>query len=106
MSNRLMNRDHLRLKMDEKKIPPHMHDGLIRYIVDGIPPGDFLTAVINNDLREAVGRADLLNRAALADYVMFFYNDAPSGCWGRPDAMETWCKTIATIAELKREDAS
>jgi hypothetical protein len=42
--------------------------------------GDFLQAIINNDLTEAVHRADELNRTALWLYVAFLYNVAP-GDW-------------------------
>ena len=71
-------------------IPNHMIGAVRRYIMHGIPPGSFLTAVICNDLREAVARADDDNAAALAGWVRFFYNYAPSGCWGTRERFEAW----------------
>jgi hypothetical protein len=72
-------------------IPLHMHGGIIRYCEDKIPPGSFLTAVINNDLREACARADDINRHALFKYIQWFYNYAPSESWGFEGAVEKWC---------------
>ena len=41
--------------------------------------GDFLTAVVNNDLTEAVHRADGINRGLLWVYTAFLYNVAQRG---------------------------
>lgn len=71
-------------------IPDRMFGGIERYINDHVCPGDFLTAVIRNDLKEAVGRADEENMRNLPAYVGYFYNEAPSECWGSPEKMETW----------------
>ena len=72
------------------RIPERMMGGIRRYIDHGIEPGHFLTAVICNDLREAVGRADEENVQLLREYVLFFYNEAPSPCWGSPEKMRAW----------------
>ena len=79
-----------KLKMDEYGIPEYMQGGIIRYYEHGIQPGSFLTAVINNDLREAVGRADDTNVHCLHKYIMWFYNQAPMGSWGFEGATEKW----------------
>lgn len=73
-------------------IPTHMRDGVRRWVENGIAPGHFLKAVICNDLKEALGRADDLNRARLFDYVSFFYSYAPIGCWGSPEKFDEWKK--------------
>ena len=77
-------------KMFEYGIPERMHGGIRRYYENGINPGDFLTAVINNDLREACGRADNENAIILHKYVMWFYNQAPMGSWGFEGAVKKW----------------
>ena len=77
--------------MFESGMPEYMHGGIIRFYENGIPPGDFLTAVIDNDLQEAAVRADSTNIERLKNYVMWFYNYAPSGTWGFPGATDTWC---------------
>jgi hypothetical protein len=71
-------------------IRPDMLAAIRRYVDDRIPPGDFLTAVICNDLKEACGRADDENMLVLPAYVAYFYNEAPSACWGSAQKMEAW----------------
>jgi hypothetical protein len=77
-------------KFREWYIPDRMMGGIERYINDHVPPGEFLQAVICNDLREAVGRADDENMSNLPAYVAYFYNEAPGTCWGSMDAMKQW----------------
>lgn len=76
----------------EFSISDHMMDAIDRYIQHGIAPGGFLTAVITNDLAEAVGRADQHNMRNLPAYVAYFYNEAPADCWGSPDRMRAYMK--------------
>lgn len=69
---------------------PSMTGGLRRWIENGIEPGSFLSAVIRNDLKDACGRADDINRKCLFEIVAWFYNEAPTGCWGSEDALKSW----------------
>ena len=71
-------------------IPRRMEGGICRYVEYGIKPGDFLTAIIRNDLKEAVGRADEENMRNLPAYVAYFYNEVPSPAWGSKEKMEAW----------------
>ena len=84
-------RDDQKQAMFECGIPEYMHGGIIRFYENGIPPGDFLTAVLDNDLKEAAGRADSTNIECLKNYVMWFYNYAPGGTWGFAGATDKWC---------------
>ena len=79
-------------KFREFYIPERMGGGINRYIHNNIRPGEFLCAVISNDLREAVGQADDENIANLPAYVSYFYNKAPHNCWGSKKKMEAWLK--------------
>ena len=72
------------------KLPPHMVDGARRYIEHGIMPGGFMMAVLDNDLGGAFARADEVNTAAMKQWAMWLYNDAPGGCWGSPRITEAW----------------
>lgn len=72
------------------KIPKHMQEAIIRYIVERLPTGSFLQAVIENNLRDAVNRADSENLVLLKTYVQFFYNRAPAGCSGYPQVYKDW----------------
>ena len=76
-------------------IPERMMGGLTRYIEEGIEPGHFLAAVICNDLREAVGRADDENIRNIPAYLGYLYNKAPSGCWGSKTNFVNWLKMKA-----------
>lgn len=71
-------------------IPPRMMDGLQLYIEKHNAPGDFLSAIIKNDLKNAVAYADSENLDNLPAYVSFFYNETPSNCWGSPEIFNTW----------------
>jgi hypothetical protein len=71
-------------------IPERMMGGIERWIQHGIPPGDFLMAVIENDLKGAVACADDENLPNLPAYVSYFYNKAPSPCWGSPEKAAAW----------------
>jgi hypothetical protein len=78
-------------------LEPHEVEALTRYVRDRIEPGDFLSAVISNDLKEACGRADHLNRRKIFEYCEWLYNNAPRACWGSSDRMNAW---------LSQEEAS
>lgn len=71
-------------------IPERMMPSIKRYVEEGVKPGDFLTAVIENDLSEACGRADDENMRNLPAYAAYFYNETPGGCWGSKLAMTLW----------------
>ena len=73
-------------------IPEYMMEGLRRYIDHGQRPGGFLTAVICNDLRQACATADDVNLRNIPAYVAYFYNEAPSPCWGSREKMDKWIK--------------
>lgn len=81
-------------------IPDYMIESLVGYIVHHIAPGDFLCAVIANDLFEAYGRADSTNIHCIYNYVRFFYNHAPAPCWGSREALKAW----VTTAEEKSDE--
>jgi hypothetical protein len=72
------------------KVPESLHDGLIAHILTGRRTGDFLRAILENDLYGACARADEDNRYRLYDVVFFLTNYAPSGCWRSPEAVATW----------------
>ncbi len=73
-------------------IPARFVASLQRWVDDGVLPGDFLTACLENDLSEAAGRADENNILILPAYVGWLYNEAPSACWGSPERVVAWGK--------------
>lgn len=72
------------------QVPEQLHDGLFMWAFHGIQPGDFLVAVLRNDLFEACGRADLDCQRHLWDIVNFIYNEMPAGCRGSLDHLVAW----------------
>ncbi len=71
-------------------IPARMEDALQRYATDRNPVGDFLTAVLENNLLRAVSHADSINIQLLPDYVRYAYNQMPAACWGSPEKVTAW----------------
>lgn len=77
-------------------IPEHMMAALADYIERGLKPGDFLCAVIRNDMVEARARADIGNLRALQAYAAYLYDEAPAECWGSAEKMEAWMARFTT----------
>jgi len=61
-----------------------------RYVEHGCLPGGFLTAVLKNDLTEAVGAADDENAERLQAIVSYAYNCLPALAWGNADRVVAW----------------
>lgn len=78
-------------------IPERMQEGIKRYVIDRLLPGDFLRAVIQNDLRHAVWYADDENLPLIPLYVRWFYNRAPSRCHGSPKAFVEWLEKLDAL---------
>ena len=75
---------------DYYKLPEHLQDDMEKYIEDGIRGGDFLTAVLSNDLKRAVWIADSENIKLLPDIITWLYNEVPQSCWGSKENVENW----------------
>ena len=75
-----------------ERVPPLVLDSLDRYVQHHIETGSFLRAVLENNLKESLGRADLQNRYALFDIVSYIYNEIPMQCWGSEEKVEAWLK--------------
>jgi hypothetical protein len=69
---------------------PHMDGAVRRYIEQGIPPGSFMTAILSNNLKEAVFRADHMNKPNIVQWVEWFANHAPGACWGSEERVRAW----------------
>lgn len=87
------------------RVPDHLQGGLVRYLVYRIPPGHFLIAVLENDLREAMGRADEESRAGLFALVSFLYSYAPMSAWGSPELVESWLLDEPDIVRHEHDEA-
>lgn len=72
------------------KIPTHTLAGLLKYWVQREPAGDFLTAVLCNNLMVAILAAtdDIL--AAIHDICTFVHIELPYCCYGSVEKVEKW----------------
>ena len=75
-------------------IPERMMDGLERWRDYGIYPGDFLIAVLENNLTETILRADDENLANIPAYVSYTYNELPMASHGSKEKMKAWHKSF------------
>lgn len=94
------------MKTDEEypvlKIPPQLMTTLYRYKNYHQPTGDFLKAVISNDLTLAFMRADLASERAMKDIVSWCYYELPGPSRGSLEAYDNWTKSYRpqmTMAE-------
>lgn len=74
----------------ERLIPEHCRENMRLYLTEGIMPGSFLTAVLENDLVGAFGKADSINMGRMRDYAKFLHNYAPQECFGSPSKVIAW----------------
>jgi hypothetical protein len=76
------------LRFEYETLPLYEH--LVRYRDEGHPVGDFLTALLSNDLVAACGHADDTNLWLLPIYVAFLYNEMPGTAWLSREAVAAW----------------
>ena len=68
-----------------------LDEALENYLVHGLSPGSFLTAVLANDLERAALRADHWNKKNLADIVIAVVQNCPYNAFGSYAAVHDWC---------------
>ena len=87
--------------LNYQKVPVrYMLSGMKRYVEYGIQPGSFLTAVLENNLLEAVNYGDASNGTNLVEWVRFCYNELPANIWGSPEKVQAHIEACA----LKRAE--
>ena len=86
----ILSKENLKEKLVAGGIPPHMHEGIIEYVFEGRPPGDFLMAIFKNDFVQAAGRGDFANQKSLLEYASMLYNYIPCAAWGSSEQVVEW----------------
>ncbi len=76
--------------LESSEVPPTLHNGLVLYLTQGIRPGSFLTAVLSNQLVQAVNAGDESSLAALVPLVRWLYMAAPALSWSSESNMQAW----------------
>ena len=69
---------------------PDIIKPLKAYQEHGVPTGGFLQAVLENNLMESFGRADIQNRYDLFEICEYVYNKMPMACHGSPEKVKAW----------------
>jgi len=84
-----------RRAMQDKGIPAHMHDSVIRFVMQGVAPDQygFLYAVLSNNLAKSFAKADAANLVALQGWTRLLHNDLPHNCYGSPEKVDEWAKS-------------
>lgn len=77
-------------RADWGMIPSHMHQALKDYIEHGWQPGSFLTSMLQNDIYNAVWKADHINEGAISDWVKFLQWYIPTECFGNEEKVRDW----------------
>lgn len=88
-----------------RKVPHYMQDRVRDYVSLGVPPGDFLRAVLENDLRMAALRADKDNRAALYEWGCVL-DTLPLRIWGSKEKVDRHISICRQACKLNEKDAN
>lgn len=71
-------------------LPEYCWAGIQAYVLTGRPVGDFLTALLRNDLKAACMHADGYNQRVLFQWGSFLYRWMPGGAWMSEDNIREW----------------
>lgn len=86
----LENRHKVQQYCDLYEIPSYMVEGIYLYIFKHICPGSFLRFVLENNLFDAVCRADHININCLPNYVKFLMEVVNPDCYGSKELVNEW----------------
>lgn len=71
-----------------------LDQGLENYLIHGLEPGGFLTAVLCNNLIGAVGRADHWNKKNLDRIATEVFQKVPDVALYSYNAVRDWCRDV------------
>lgn len=72
------------------RMAPACRAAIDKYINEGHPVGDFVRAVLENNLARALAHADDWNRRHLWEYHIYLHNYTPSQCHGSAKKVRDW----------------
>ena len=79
-------------EIDYVLLPAHLRGGMQRYLEEGMLPGQFLQAVLKNDLADAFARADVESMQAMVGIVAWLHMECPGTAWGSEEKIQAWAK--------------
>lgn len=77
-------------KFQNWPIDQSLVNSLAMYVKERVPTGGFLRAVLENDLLDAVNRADLVNQMQLRNIANFVRTAVPAVAQGSPEKVIRW----------------
>lgn len=90
--------------MNQGALPEWAITSLEEYVRIGRPTGDFLEAILSNDLMDAFGRADFENRGLMFEYTSYVYNKMPIGCHGSRKHYKLWVEEGGMEGQKKAKE--
>ncbi len=71
-------------------IPEHIKKDIDRHVKEGTNVGEFVYAVLCNNLKQAIFTGTFSARANLFDIVFYLHEHCPPECWGSSDKVRIW----------------
>ncbi len=71
-------------------IPPTTRESIDRYVETGRRGGDFLDALLSNDLMGVFRHADTANMDAIVHIARYLYNEVPATAIGSKERVLMW----------------
>lgn len=78
------------MQPNENFINPSAKADIDAYVSAGQPVSDFLYAVLTNNLKDSIAKANFMNIDNLPHIVAYLYNKCPMHCWGSETAVSMW----------------
>lgn len=86
-------------ELQRMNLPDYMASAVHLYLTKGLPPGSFLTAVLENNLVDAVSQADHANFFHIAQWVSFLMFSVPPISWGSPEKVSAWMQAMREASD-------
>lgn len=77
-------------------IPDSVLQEINSFVLKGTPTGSFVSAVLRNDLKLAIGTGGPSALAAIRKVVSYMYNRVPSMCYGDAESIQSWRERICS----------
>ena len=81
-------------------IPPLVRKAIDAHADERRPCGDFVTAVLENDLSAAFLWADPNSRAAMHEIMLYVCNEIPGDCWGSRKIVRAWLAPSTVVPSI------
>lgn len=77
--------------LNERAIPGYMHNGIRQYVLNGLMPGGFMSAILHHEFWRAWGQADNTNSRVFTEYFELLVR-LPAACHGSRETVDAWCE--------------